>query len=337
MVMAAALAAFPVGAQVSSGAYNGYLLYSVSTTKTTYLRNNNGDVLHSWTHTTGSGYSSKLLADGTLIRGAVSTATGITGAGATGVIEAVGKTGNILWQFPYKSSNYVLHHYIEVMPNGHVLGIAWEVKTRTQALVAGVNSSGNIWPDEIIEVAGPDKSSSSARIVWEWHAWDHLVPAAQAAANPQRFSVALRASGTAANAAITGDWMHLNGISYDPVRDEIAFSSHSFNEIYVIDHSTTTAEAAGRTGGRRGKGGDLLYRWGNPAAYRLGAAADAGAGMLREIPGLVPPLGRRPAICAFADRCGRADATCLDNPQPPLAEAGPARAVACWHPEDRAA
>ncbi len=70
---------------------------------------------------------------------------------------------------------------------------------------------------------------------------------------------------------------------------------------------------------------------------RLGAAADAGAGMLREIPGLVPPLGRRPAICAFADRCGRADATCLDNPQPPLAEAGPARAVACWHPEDRAA
>ncbi|MCJ2021793.1 ABC transporter ATP-binding protein [Methylobacterium sp. E-065] len=70
---------------------------------------------------------------------------------------------------------------------------------------------------------------------------------------------------------------------------------------------------------------------------RLGAAADAGVGTLREIPGLVPPLGRRPAICAFADRCGRADATCLDKPQPPLAEAGPARAVACWHPEARAA
>ena len=70
---------------------------------------------------------------------------------------------------------------------------------------------------------------------------------------------------------------------------------------------------------------------------RLGAAADAGVGTLREIPGLVPPLGRRPAICAFADRCGRADATCLDNPQPALTEAGPARAVACWHPEARAA
>jgi peptide/nickel transport system ATP-binding protein len=70
---------------------------------------------------------------------------------------------------------------------------------------------------------------------------------------------------------------------------------------------------------------------------RLGAAADTGSDILREIPGLVPPLGRRPAICAFADRCGRADATCLDEPQPTLAEAGPAQAVACWHPEARAA
>ena len=70
---------------------------------------------------------------------------------------------------------------------------------------------------------------------------------------------------------------------------------------------------------------------------RLGAAADAGMGALREIPGLVPPLGRRPAICAFADRCARVDATCLDSPQPALAETGSARAVACWHPEARAA
>jgi len=61
-----------------------------------------------------------------------------------------------------------------------------------------------------------------------------------------------------------GDWLHTNGIDYHPELDLIALSVHNLNEIWILDHSTTTAEARGRTGGRWGHGGDLLARWGNP-------------------------------------------------------------------------
>ena len=72
------------------------------------------------------------------------------------------------------------------------------------------------------------------------------------------------------NAAPGADWLHTNAIAYNPQRDEIALSVLGNNEIWIIDHSTTTEEARGSTGGNSGKGGDILYRWGNPIAHRAG-------------------------------------------------------------------
>jgi hypothetical protein len=59
-------------------------------------------------------------------------------------------------------------------------------------------------------------------------------------------------------------------VAYNAELDQIALTVHAFSEVWIIDHSTTTAEAATSKGGRSGKGGDLLYRWGNPGAYRAG-------------------------------------------------------------------
>ena len=70
------------------------------------------------------------------------------------------------------------------------------------------------------------------------------------------------------------DWTHLNAIDYNAELDLIIVSSYTFSEIWVIDHSTTTEEAKGHTGGKHGKGGDLIYRYGNPAAYKQGTIAD---------------------------------------------------------------
>lgn len=70
------------------------------------------------------------------------------------------------------------------------------------------------------------------------------------------------------------DWMHINAVAYNEELDQIALSVPNFHEIWIIDHSTTTEEAKGHTGGRSGKGGDLLYRWGNPRAYGMGDSSD---------------------------------------------------------------
>jgi Arylsulfotransferase (ASST) len=67
---------------------------------------------------------------------------------------------------------------------------------------------------------------------------------------------------------------HFNAVKYNQDLDQIAFSSPNLNEIFIIDHSTTTKEAAGHKGGRWGKGGDFLYRWGNPKNYHHGDSTD---------------------------------------------------------------
>ena len=45
-------------------------------------------------------------------------------------------------------------------------------------------------------------------------------------------------------------------------------------KLWILDHSTTTEEAAAIRGGRWGRGGDLLWRWGNPSVYDRGAEED---------------------------------------------------------------
>ncbi|MCE1189387.1 MAG: aryl-sulfate sulfotransferase [Ignavibacteria bacterium] len=247
--------------------YPGYTLYGPNNGKYTYLINSSNAVVHSWTHSKSGGYSQYLLSDGSVIRSAVSTNSSLNGGGATGVVQKYSWAGALTWEYTYSSSTYRSHHDICPMPNGNVLLIAWETKTAAQAVQAGLNHSGVIWPDHIVEVQ--PVGSTGGNIVWEWHAWDHLI---------QDYSSSKDNYGVVADhpelldlnvgSSATGDWMHINGISYNPDLDQIVISSHNLDEVYVIDHSTTTAQAKTHAGGKWGKGGDFLYRWGCPSNYR---------------------------------------------------------------------
>ncbi len=169
------------------------------------------------------------------------------------------------------------HHDVKTLPNGNVLLIAWETKSRTEAIAAGRNpsyvSNSGLWPDHVIEVepTGP----SSGEIVWAWHAWDHLIQDYDASKanygvvgdHPELIDINYVTSSQQ-------DLMHTNSIDYNAKFDQILISVHNYNEIWIIDHSTTTEEAAGHTGGNSGKGGDLLYRWGNPMTYDTGSTSD---------------------------------------------------------------
>lgn len=260
----------PGGRAMGQSPYDGFTLFSPNNGRTTYLLDMEGRNAHTWQHSLPGGYSTYLLGDGSLLRPASQPNAPLRGAASSGLIERVSWTGQVLWSWPYSSSTYVAHHDIEPMPNGNVLLIAWEVKTAAEASARGRQNAQPMWPDHIVEVK--PSGTYGGEIVWEWHAWDHLVQDRDPskpdygviAEHPGRLDVNLISN---AQMPGGGDWLHINGISYNPEEDLIVISSHFMNEFYVIDHSTSTAEAKTRAGGRHGKGGDILYRWGNPSNY----------------------------------------------------------------------
>ena len=270
----------------------GYTLFSPIPSNTTYLIDHEGRELHQWSSPGEHrpALSAYLLPDGDLLRTAniAQTAVGnFSGGGTGGKVERIAWDGTLEWSWEYSSTLHISHHDIEPMPNGNLLMIAWEERTEEEALQAGRNPAiasdspggeNNVWPDHIIEVK--PVGSNDAEIVWRWYAWDHLIQDYDetkdnygvVADHPELLNI--NYVGATGNQAGRADWMHCNGLDYNSALDQIALSCRGMNEVYIIDHSTTTEEAAGHTGGNAGKGGDILFRWGNPQVYHKGLSSD---------------------------------------------------------------
>jgi len=267
----------------TANAWPGYTLISPMHSTNTYLINNAGQIVHQWTSTYEPGRADYLLENGHLMRACMVMSGGpSTGGGEGGRIEERDWAGNLVWALDWYSPTYIHHHDFKLLPNGNVLLLVAEKKTYAEVIAAGFNPSlldtniitqGYMLPDCLVEVK-PTRPYGGT-VVWEWHIWDHMIQDYDAgkanygvvADHPELIDV----NGTGMK--IPQFWNHVNGIDYNAQLDQIMLSIRGNSELFVIDHQLTTAQAAGHTGGRYGKGGDILYRWGWAAQYDRGGSS----------------------------------------------------------------
>ena len=268
----------------SDDAYEGYTLFAPQVNEFVYLMDNMGRIVHTWTTEKGPTREAHLLENGNLIvitppTEKIDTSLIPAAFPPDGSIREYTWDGEEVWKYEFVSAEIHQHHGLDIMPNGNLLLISWKYYTLEEALANGLDPEiaeaefaehPYILPDIIQEI---DRSTNE--VVWEWDPWDHLIQDRNPdlpnygviAENPHRIDINyqsyyLKGSPSTSNAG-AGDWMHSNAVNYNPELDQVLLSVRSFDEYWVIDHNTTTEEAAGPSG-------DLLYRWGNPFAYGQG-------------------------------------------------------------------
>lgn len=258
----------------------GVTLLAPLFSKNIYLIDGNGSVVHKWESQYLPGNSSYLLEDGTLLRTSSpgifanknirSTATGF-------YVQKISWEGKTIWNYRCSNKRYRLHHDVCPMPNGNILMLVYEKKSFKEAMKSGrrpdLLKDGFLLTERVVEVqpTGP----KAGKIVWSWNLWDHLIQDYDSTRknfgkiqdHPELLDLNFSTNDKP-------DWVHLNSIDYDPKNNQVLLSSRTLNEIWIIDHSTTTKEAASHRGGKSGKGGDILYRWGNPQVYGRGTKKD---------------------------------------------------------------
>lgn len=259
-------------------AIDGYTLFSVH--DKTYLINNDGNIVNQWNSNYSVGQSVYLLENGNLLRAAEIPGEGrFTMPSVGGRAEIFDWDGNLIWAYNYSTTTATQHHDLFPMPNGNILILAIEVIDGADADQMGrkllTPPFRQLYNEQVLELR--PKNSNDADIVWEWNVKDHLIQDYDETKdnygvieeNPQRLDINYIGSSSGG-----ANWIHFNSVQYNAELDQIALTSKHTGEIYIIDHSTTTAEAATSSGGIYNKGGDFLYRWGNSAVYKQGTIED---------------------------------------------------------------
>ena len=230
-----------------------------------YLIDMAGQVVNYWPEFTDA----YLLEDGTMF-----------GAKGPSTFSQVNWDGKVLWEYTESRETYHPHHdflriYNAELQDYTVLYIANVDLTHEEVIALGADPEAveryeGAQMDAIVEV------DRDGVVVWEYHFKDHLVQdVSPGAANyvgrdrsvsdyPGRLDVNW--------GLVSRDYLHLNGIDYNPASGHLAISSNRTHEIYIVDHDGTFVAGDPEESLRlaASEAGDFLYRFGNPANYGQG-------------------------------------------------------------------
>jgi len=242
-------------------AYDGYSF--IMNNDETYLIDNCGEIINVWEDINFAYYHPKIWDNGNIIYI------------KWGSIYEVDWDGNIVNQVTNNTPGLEIVYEVHILPNGNYLTASRRSFTSAQFTALGYNIPGTN-PDQIDGVVELDRNTGE--VVWEWNVKDHVIQERDQNANNYG-DVSAHPELINMDAISTFDWtggesFMINSLGYNAERDEIIISMRKMCEIMIIDHSTTAAEAMGHTGGRHGKGGDIIYRWGNPQNYGAGTEED---------------------------------------------------------------
>ena len=241
---------------MNSEVNDGLVLISDFTTESVVLIDIDNNIVNSWEINDFNFFRSYITSDSILV--AISKFNNIP------VLQKYTWDGIALWTYMFEVGECIMHHEQVILPNGNILAICKE----TIIAEENIYFNEDIVIDKIIEIEPVE--NNQANIIWEWRFYDHLIQDYNSeipnygniSNNPQLFNI---------NAySALGDFTHLNCVDFNAELNQIVFSSRTLNEVFIIDHSTTTEEAKSHIGGIYGKGGDFLYRWGNPINYNRG-------------------------------------------------------------------
>jgi hypothetical protein len=259
--------------------FNGYLFYGMDMNTTCYLKDMKGTAIHTWKNSYQITDKAYLLRDSSVLWPCTDNMDNGNGVWnpPTQIVETSGRfqiikwDGTVAWDFPYHGAKFMPHH--DCYPF-YYTNDPKELPT-IFAVVATLEADSTV-AEKIVEIKPTGKNT--ADIKWEWRAYDHMTT--NGTDKPELLDINKGGGmfGSSGGGFFGGDsaaggkgkeWLHANMVRYNPILDQVLVSLKSINELIIIDHSTTTAQAATHSGGQYGKGGDILYRWGNPSSYGI--------------------------------------------------------------------